>query len=75
MIDSLRKLAVRIDSEWKSAGYRVSVFPAIAARLLADAQPQREYDLASLADWTLSSRTFPQACNPFGPLGPPAWRY
>jgi hypothetical protein len=73
MIDSLRKLAVRIDSEWKSAGYRVSVFPAIAARLLADAQPQREYDLASLADWTLSSRTFPQACNPFGPLGPPAF--
>lgn len=73
MIDSLRKLAARIDSEWKSAGYRVSVFPAIAARLLEDAQPHREYDLASLADWTLSSRTFPQACNPFGPLGPPAF--
>jgi len=73
MIDSLRRLAARIDSEWKSAGSRVAAFPAIAARVLADAQPHREYDLASLAEWTLSSRTFPQACNPFGPLGPPAF--
>jgi hypothetical protein len=73
MIDSLRRLAARIDSEWKSAGSRVSAFPAIAARVLEVAQPHREYDLASLAEWTLTSRTFPQACNPFGPLGPPAF--
>ncbi|HEU4889262.1 MAG TPA: hypothetical protein VFV49_15350 [Thermoanaerobaculia bacterium] len=73
MIDSLRRLATRIDSEWKAAGYRVSAFPAIAARLLEDAQPHREYDLASLAEWTLTSRTFPPACNPFGPMGPPAF--
>ena len=73
MIDSLRRLAARIDGEWKSAGYKVSAFPAIAARLLEDAQPHREYDLASLAEWTLTRRPFPQACNPFGPLGPPAF--
>lgn len=74
MIDSLRKLAARIDAEWTAAGARVASLPAIAARLLEDAQPHRDYDgLASLADWTLSSRTFPQPCNPFGPLGPPAF--
>jgi len=73
MIDSFRRLAARIDSEWKSAGSRVSAFPAIAARALSDAQPHREYDLASLAEWTLSQRTFPETCNPFGPQGPPAF--
>lgn len=73
MIDSLRRLAARIDSEWKAAGQKVSAFPAIAARVLSDAQPHREYDLSSLAGWTLSQRTFPQACNPFGPMGPPAF--
>jgi hypothetical protein len=73
MIDSLRRLAARIGSEWKSAGTRLSAFPAIAARLLSDAQPHRGYDLESLAEWTLSRRTFPSACNPFGPLGPPAF--
>jgi hypothetical protein len=73
MIDSLRRLAARIDSEWKSAGSRVSSFPAVAARLLSEAQPHREYDLASLARWTLTSRKFPPACNPFGPAGPPAF--
>ncbi|HEX6099584.1 MAG TPA: hypothetical protein VF432_24940 [Thermoanaerobaculia bacterium] len=74
MIDSLRSLAARINGEWKSAGAKVSALPAIAARILEDAQPHREYDgLASLAGWTLSSRTFPQPCNPFGPQGPPAF--
>lgn len=73
MIDSLRRLAARIGREWKSAGSKVAAFPAIAARHLAEAQPQREFDLASLAEWTLSRRTFPQPCNPFGPLGPPAF--
>ncbi|HYR29060.1 MAG TPA: hypothetical protein VEU30_11385, partial [Thermoanaerobaculia bacterium] len=73
MIDSLRRLAARIDREWRAGGSRVAAFPAIAARVLEDAQPQREYDLGSLADWTLSQRTFPAPCNPFGPLGPPAF--
>lgn len=73
MIDSLRSLAARIDREWKSAGAKVAALPAIAARILEDAQPHREYDLASLAGWTISSRTFPQPCNPFGPQGPPAF--
>jgi hypothetical protein len=73
MIDSLRTLAARIDRDWKSAGSKVSAFPGIAARVLEDAQPHREYDLGALAAWTLSSRTFPQPCNPFGPLGPPAF--
>jgi hypothetical protein len=73
MIDSLRRLAVRIGGEWKAAGSKVSAFPAIAARVLEDGQPQRGYDLGSLAEWTLTSRSFPQPCNPFGPQGPPAF--
>lgn len=73
MITSLRTLAARIDSEWRAAGSRVAVFPAIAARVLENARPDREYDLASLADWTLTEPSFPQPCNPFGPLGPPAF--
>ena len=73
MIDSLRRLATRIDREWTTAGARVASFPAVAARVLEDAQPHREYDLSSLAEWTLSRRTFPAPCNPFGPLGPPAF--
>jgi hypothetical protein len=73
MIDSLRKLAARVNREWKAAGSKVAAFPAIAARILTEEQPHRGYDLGSLAEWTLSRRTFPPACNPFGPLGPPAF--
>lgn len=73
MISSLRTLASQIDSEWKSAGYEPGGLPAIAARLLAEARPDRVWDLAALADWTLTESTFPDACNPFGPLGPPAF--
>jgi len=73
MIDSLRRLAARIDREWKRAGSKVSLFPAVAARVLSDEQPHRQYNLHSLAGWTLSHHTFPRACNPFGPFGPPAF--
>ena len=73
MIDFLRRLAARIDREWKRTGSKASVFPAVAARVLSDAQPHRQYDLQALAGWTLARRTFPPACNPFGPFGPPAF--
>src|ERR1041385_1352060 len=73
MIDSLRRLAARIDREWKGVGHRAAAFPAVAARALEDARPHRHYDLASLADWTREQRSFPAACNPFGPFGPPAF--
>jgi hypothetical protein len=73
MILSLRKLAERIDAEWKAAGYEPGDLPAIASRVLADGRPDREYDLGALADWTLTTPEFPDACNPFGPLGPPAF--
>src|ERR1043165_31679 len=73
MIDSLQRLAPRIEREWKAVGCAVAAFPALAARLLEDAQPHRHYDLASLAGWTRRHRTFPAACNPFGPFGPPAF--
>jgi len=73
MVAALRRLAARIDSEWKVAGYRPRDLPRVAARLLADARPDRSFDLAALADWTLSRQRFPEACNPFGPLGPPAF--
>jgi len=73
MIDSIRRIGERIDSEWKSSGSKVSALPAVAARVLHDEQPHRHYDLSKLAQWTLSQRTYPQACNPFGPLGPPAF--
>jgi hypothetical protein len=73
MISSLHTLAQQIDNEWKAAGYGAGRLPAIAARLLADARPDRVWDLAALAEWTLTQPAFPDACNPFGPLGPPAF--
>ncbi|HSY50273.1 MAG TPA: hypothetical protein VLC46_15785 [Thermoanaerobaculia bacterium] len=73
MIAALRKLSERIDAEWKGAGYGPGDLPAIASRVLADSRPDREYDLGALADWTLTAPEFPDACNPFGPLGPPAF--
>lgn len=73
MIAALRKLAERIDAEWKGEGYEPGDLPAIASRALAESRPDREYDLGALADWTLSVPEFPDACNPFGPLGPPAF--
>lgn len=73
MLAALRTLAERIDAEWKSAGYGPGDLPAIASRVLADSHPEREYDLGALADWTLSTADFPEACNPFGSLGPPAF--
>jgi hypothetical protein len=73
MITALRKLAERIDAEWRGVGYKPGDLPAIATRALEDGHPEREYDLAALADWTLTAPEFPDACNPFGPLGPPAF--
>ncbi|HEX7138012.1 MAG TPA: hypothetical protein VF219_09210 [Vicinamibacterales bacterium] len=73
MISALRNLAERIDTEWRTSGYKAGDLPAIAARLLSETRPDREYDLAALADWTLLQAEFPEACNPFGPLGPPAF--
>jgi hypothetical protein len=73
MIATLRALAERIDSEWKAEGYRPRDLPRIAAHLLQETRPDRAFDLSALADWTLTQPEFPQACNPFGPLGPPAF--
>lgn len=73
MIAALRKLAERIDAEWKGAGYKPGDLPAIASRALAECRPERTYDLGALADWTLTAPELPDACNPFGPLGPPAF--
>ncbi len=73
MVPALRRLAARIDAEWKAAGYKPRDLPRIAARLLAEARPDRSFDLAALADWTLSRQRFPAACNPFGPFGPSAF--
>jgi hypothetical protein len=73
MIATFRNLAERIDAEWKGEGYEPGDLPAIASRVLDDARPDRAYDLAALADWTLSAPEFPDACNPFGPFGPPAF--
>jgi hypothetical protein len=73
VIDTLRALAERIDAEWKAAGYGPTDLPAIATRLLAETRPDRAWDLAALANWTLAQSPFPDACNPFGPLGPPAF--
>lgn len=73
MIPALGKLAERIDAEWKEAGYKPGDLPAIASRVLADSHPDRQYDLGALADWTLTAAELPDACNPFGPLGPPAF--
>lgn len=73
MIAALRKLAERIDAEWKGAGYGAGELPEIASRALHDERPDREYELGALADWTLTAAEFPDACNPFGPLGPPAF--
>ena len=73
MIPLLERLAERIDAEWKGAGYEPGDLPAIASRLLADSRPDRQYDLGALADWTLAATELPDGCNPFGPLGPPAF--
>jgi hypothetical protein len=73
MISAIRNLAERIDAEWKAAGYVPYDLAAIAARLLSDMRPDRAYDLNDLAGWTLTQSAFPDACNPFGPLGPPAF--
>jgi hypothetical protein len=73
VIATLRKLAEKIDAEWKTAGYEPDDLPGIAARLLMETRPDREYDLGALAEWTLAGEEFPEACNPFGPLGPPAF--
>lgn len=73
MIAALRNLAERIDAEWKGMGYAPGDLPEVASRALADSRPDRDYDLGALADWTLSATEFPDACNPFGPLGPPAF--
>jgi hypothetical protein len=73
MIAALRNLAERIDAEWKGAGYKPDDLPAIASRALTDTRPDREYDLGALAGWTLTAPEFPDACNPFGPAGPPAF--
>jgi hypothetical protein len=73
MIAALRNLGQRIDAEWKAAGYKPGDLPSIASRALTESRPDREYDLGALADWTLTVPAFPDACNPFGPLGPPAF--
>ncbi|HKO58518.1 MAG TPA: hypothetical protein VJ276_21815 [Thermoanaerobaculia bacterium] len=73
MIAALRSLAERIDAEWKGAGYEPGDLPAIASRALTEERPDRGYDLGVLADWTLAAPELPDACNPFGPLGPPAF--
>jgi hypothetical protein len=73
MIPALRTLAERIDAQWKEAGYAPDGLPAIASRALLESRPDRAYDLSALAGWTLTTPEFPDACNPFGPLGPPAF--
>lgn len=73
MIPALQKLAERIDKEWKAAGYKAGDLPTIASRALSDERPDRAYDLGALADWTLATSELPDSCNPFGPLGPPAF--
>jgi len=73
MISALQTLGNQIDNAWKSTGYDPGELPAIAARILAEERPDRVWDLAALAGWTLTESTFPDACNPFGPLGPPAF--
>lgn len=73
MIAALRNLAERIDADWRGEAYEPGALPAIATRVLADSRPDRVYDLGALADWTLTAPQFPDACNPFGPLGPPAF--
>lgn len=73
MIPSLRKLALRLDAAWQQEGFRIAAFPKVAARLLTDQRPDRDYQLTSLAEWVLGSKTYPQSCNPFGATGPPAF--
>lgn len=73
MISALQTLGNQIDDAWKSAGYDPRELPAIAARILTEERPDRVWDLSALAGWTLTETTFPDACNPFGPLGPPAF--
>ena len=73
MIAALQQLAARLDAEWRAAGYKPRLFPALAARSLAELGPQRGDPLAEIAGWVSGTRDFPAACNPFGPLGHPAF--
>jgi hypothetical protein len=73
VIRALGKLAVRLDAEWKAAGYKTAVFPKLAARFLAGFRPGNDDRLRALSDWLLRSRTFPSPLNPFGSAGPPAF--
>jgi len=73
MIAPLKRLAAAIDADWRAAGSKPGSFPQIAARALAAFQAHRHCDLNALAEWILRSRHYPEACNPFGPLGPPAF--
>jgi len=73
VIAALDKLAVRLDTEWKTTGYKTSVFPKLAARFLAEFRPENEDRLRALSDWLLQTKTFPEPLNPFGSAGPPAF--
>ena len=42
MIRALGKLAVRLDAEWKTTGYKTAVFPKLAARFLAGFRPAND---------------------------------
>lgn len=73
MIRELGKLAVRLDREWKTAGYKTAVFPKLAARFLGNFRPENSDRLQALSDWLLRSKKFPAPLNPFGTAGPPAF--
>jgi len=73
VIRALGKLAVRLDAEWKAAGYRTGVFPKLAARHLDAFRPENGDRLGALSEWLLRSRSFPPPLNPFGAAGPPAF--
>ena len=66
-------MAAALDARWKAAAYKTSTFPGLAADALARSEAHRAYDAGALADWILSARSYPPACNPFGPQGPPAF--
>jgi len=72
VIPALRKLAVKLDREWKTKGYKASIFPKLAAQSLAGFRQDADR-MRALSDWLLESRTFPAPLNPFGPAGPPAF--
>jgi len=73
VIRALGKLAVRLDAQWKAAGYKAGVFPKLAAGALAGFRPDDGDRLHALSDSLLRSRTFPAPLNPFGLAGPPAF--